>query len=126
MTLDDAIRHTEEVVEGQISNAHTYESMMVFKQSIEHNTEAKFFEEEMNECIKCANEYRQISKWLKELRAYRKMYHKEHEDDCLIAENEDKESDTEKRKECINYEDGCEEWAGCPCVYYKAESEGKE
>lgn len=34
------------------------------------------------------------------------------------------ESDIEKRKPCINYEDGCEEWAGCPCVYYKAENEG--
>ena len=33
------------------------------------------------------------------------------------------ESDMEKRKPCINYSDGCEEWAGCPCVYYKAESE---
>jgi len=33
------------------------------------------------------------------------------------------ESDIEKRKPCINYEDGCEEWAGCPCVHYKAESE---
>lgn len=30
------------------------------------------------------------------------------------------ESDIEKLKPCINYEDGCEEWAGCPCVYYKA------
>ncbi len=29
----------------------------------------------------------------------------------------------EKRKPCINYEDGCEEWAGCPCVYYKAKSD---
>lgn len=29
----------------------------------------------------------------------------------------------EVRKPCINYEDGCEEWAGCPCVYYKVESE---
>lgn len=36
------------------------------------------------------------------------------------------ESDLEKRKPCINYLDGCEEWAGCPCVYYKAESEDKE
>lgn len=36
------------------------------------------------------------------------------------------ESDIEERKPCINYEDGCEEWAGCPCVYYKAESEDKE
>ena len=33
------------------------------------------------------------------------------------------ESNIEKRKPCINYSDGCEEWAGCPCVYYKAESE---
>lgn len=29
----------------------------------------------------------------------------------------------ESSQDCINYEDGCEEWAGCPCVYYKAESE---
>lgn len=35
----------------------------------------------------------------------------------------DMESDIEKLKPCINYEDGCVEWAGCPCVYYKAESE---
>ena len=40
-------------------------------------------------------------------------------------ESEEREvSDIEKRKPCINYEDGCEEWAGCPCVYYKAESVG--
>lgn len=31
---------------------------------------------------------------------------------------------TEVRKPCINYEDGCEEWAGCPCVYYKCRNEG--
>lgn len=29
------------------------------------------------------------------------------------------ESDIEKRKPCINNEDGCEEWAGCPCVHFK-------
>ena len=28
----------------------------------------------------------------------------------------------EKREPCINYEDGCEEWAGCPCMYYRTES----
>ena len=38
------------------------------------------------------------------------------------------ESSIEKRKEwphkpCINYEEDCEAWAGCPCVYYKAEME---
>jgi hypothetical protein len=43
--------------------------------------------------------------------------------DKYKAESEPQESGIEKRKPCINYEDGCEEWAGCPCVYYKAESE---
>ena len=33
-------------------------------------------------------EFKQLVKWLKELRAYRKMYHKEHVDDCLRAESE--------------------------------------
>lgn len=31
----------------------------------------------------------QLEKWLKELRAYRKIYHKEHVDDCLRAESEE-------------------------------------
>ena len=39
--------------------------------------------------------------------------------DKYVAES----NDIEKRKPCINYEDGCEEWAGCPCVHYKAEGE---
>ncbi len=56
-------------------------------------------------------EFNQLAKWLEELRAYRNMYHKEHKDDCLREE---------VRKPCINYEDGCEEWAGCPCVHFKA------
>lgn len=33
-------------------------------------------------------EFKQLAKWLKELRAYRKIYHKEHVDDCLRAESE--------------------------------------
>lgn len=36
-------------------------------------------------------EFKQLAKWLKELRAYREMYHKEHVDDSLRAESEDKE-----------------------------------
>ena len=34
-------------------------------------------------------EFRQLAKWLKELRVYRKMYLEEHEDDCLQAESEE-------------------------------------
>lgn len=33
-------------------------------------------------------EFKQLCKWLEELRGYRKIYHKEHEDDCLRAESE--------------------------------------
>ena len=33
-------------------------------------------------------EFKQLCKWLKELRAYRKMYRKEHEDDYLRAKKE--------------------------------------
>ena len=33
-------------------------------------------------------EFRQLAKWLKELRAYRKMYRKEHVDDFLRTESE--------------------------------------
>jgi len=36
-------------------------------------------------------EFKQLCEWLKELRAYRKMYRKEHEGDFLRAESEDKE-----------------------------------
>lgn len=24
-----------------------------------------------------------------------------------------------EEQSCETYEDGCEEWAGCPCIYYK-------
>ena len=44
--------------------------------------------------------------------------------DKYKSESELQESDIEKRKPCINYEDGCEEWAGCPCVYYKNRKRG--
>ena len=33
-------------------------------------------------------EFKQLEKWLKELRAYRKIYHKENVDNCLRAEME--------------------------------------
>lgn len=35
------------------------------------------------------------------------------------TKNDSRVEKIEVRKPCINYEDGCEEWAGCPCVYYK-------
>ena len=36
-------------------------------------------------------EFKQLEKWLKELKTYRKLYHEEHVDDCLRAESESEE-----------------------------------
>ena len=33
---------------------------------------------------------------------------------------------SEKRKPCICYEEDCEAWAGCPCVYYKPQKVRKK
>ena len=71
ISLDEAIKRAEEVAEGQRSNARTYEDMMIFKQTIKHDTEAKHFEELMNECIECADKHQQFADWLKELKQLR-------------------------------------------------------
>lgn len=60
--LDDAIKHCEEVAEKQRSKAHLYEDMMVFNQTIKHNSEAEYYEELMKECIE---EHRQLAEWLR-------------------------------------------------------------
>ena len=73
MTIDEAIKHCEEVVEKQRSRAHMYEDKMVFNQTIMHNTEAEYYEELMNECYKCAEEYQQFAKCLRELKAHREF-----------------------------------------------------
>lgn len=31
----------------------------------------------------------------------------------------------DERKKCTAHEDGCEEWAGCPCIYYKPKNSNK-
>lgn len=71
MTLDEAIKYCEEMAEKQRSKAHVYEDMMVYNQTIKHNSEAEYYEELMNECYKCAEEYRQFAGWLQELKKYR-------------------------------------------------------
>lgn len=73
MTLDEAIKHAEEVAEEQESNAHMYKDMMMFKQNIKHNIAAKLHEESMNECIECAEEHRQLAEWLRELKKLREQ-----------------------------------------------------
>ena len=56
MTLDEAIKHSEEVADSYNNTAPDCD---------------------------CAKEHRQLAKWLRELKAYRKMYREQHQDDYL-------------------------------------------
>ena len=63
MTLDEAIKHCEEVVEDYERHLKVYENM---------DEDRPLFKEEENECKECASEHRQLAEWLKELKELRK------------------------------------------------------
>lgn len=58
MTLDEAIKHCEEVAEDNESDSRLYTDLDPYKAS---------------ECAECANEHRQLAEWLKELKTYRNI-----------------------------------------------------
>lgn len=61
MTLDEAIKHAEEVAEEKEKYIkRIYETLPA--------EERFLFSEEKNGCKKCANEHRQLAEWLKELK----------------------------------------------------------
>ena len=57
MTLDEAIRHAEEVAKEHERHLKIYENI---------DEDRPLFKEEENECIKCADEHRQLAEWLKD------------------------------------------------------------
>ena len=64
MTLDEAIKHAEEVAEKFESLHERYENM---------DEDRLLFRVEENECKKCAEEHRQLAEWLKELKQLREQ-----------------------------------------------------
>lgn len=56
LTLDEAIKHCEEVAEQNDKIANTFDYSIKTK----------------SDCKECASEHRQLAEWLKELKAYRK------------------------------------------------------
>lgn len=62
MTLDEAIKHCEEVAE---SEEQKYKD---WKGDYSHL-------KKIDSCIECAEEHRQLAKWLKELKAYKEDEH---------------------------------------------------
>ena len=61
MTIDEAIRHCEEVAEQNEKDIAYY--------TIQGDKE--WLDECEKDCIECAKEHRQLAKWLKELKTYR-------------------------------------------------------
>ena len=64
MTLDEAIKHAEEVAEKFESLHERYENM---------DEDRLLFRVEENECKNCAKEHRQLAEWLKELKQLREQ-----------------------------------------------------
>ena len=64
MTINEAIKHAEEVAEKFESLHERYENM---------DEDRLLFRVEENECKNCANEHRQLAEWLKELKQLRKQ-----------------------------------------------------
>ena len=61
MTIDEAIKHSEEVAKEKENEAQELEySKLDWKH-------------EANLCKECAEEHRQLAEWLKELKMYREM-----------------------------------------------------
>ena len=61
MTLDEAIKHCEEVAERK------KESIAEYEQNPIH------YEKEIRYCKECASEHRQLAEWLKELKKWRAL-----------------------------------------------------
>ena len=64
MTINEAIKHAEEVAEKFESLHERYENM---------DEDRLLFRVEENECKNCAEEHRQLAEWLKELKQLRKQ-----------------------------------------------------
>lgn len=69
MTLDEAIKRCEEVVEEQEKKAKEWHENQVRKCELIRFAEIDYTHE--NECKECASDHRQLAEWLKELKGYR-------------------------------------------------------
>lgn len=75
MTIDEAIKHCEEVVELNEECARIYNDQGEVIASCS--------------CYECAREHRQLAEWLKELEAYRKLYSLDNDIKTTLSEIHD-------------------------------------
>lgn len=72
MTLDEAIKHEEEIAEEQEGRGYCDRSVCVIMDENNHNCD----ECEVVKCRECAKEHRQLAEWLKELKSHREAWMK--------------------------------------------------
>lgn len=71
MTIDETIKHCEEVAEKQEITA---KSNLMEIDKIKADGILRLYDaDEYESCMKCASEHRQLAEWLKELKAYREI-----------------------------------------------------
>ena len=90
ITIDEAIKHCEEVAEKLEKQVKPYQCEAINKKLYEVN------KKEWDECLECASEHRQLAEWLRELRAYREArvgceyckhnYREQHERPCSLCQ----------------------------------------
>jgi hypothetical protein len=83
MTLDEAIKHTEEVAEEKEKEAKEWHENQVRKCKLIPFPFSEMDYTRENECKQCAKEHRQLAKWLKELKQLREQ---EPCEDCISRE----------------------------------------
>lgn len=64
MTIDEAIKHAEEVAEEHESELKVYENL---------GKDRELFKREENSCKECGEQHRQLVEWLKELKQLREQ-----------------------------------------------------
>lgn len=74
MTLDEAIKRCEEVVEEQEKKAKEWHENQVRKCELIRFAEMDYTHE--NECKECASDHRHLAEWLKELKRQREAWEK--------------------------------------------------
>ena len=76
MTIDEAIKHAEEVAE---ENSKSYEEWLACKNRGNvgwSKSDIEAVDKSIEQCKKCAEEHRQLAEWLKELKAHREAWEK--------------------------------------------------
>jgi len=94
MTLDEAIKHAEEVTEKNEKKAKSYPRP---------DKNVKGSGRKYNDCIECASEHRQLAEWLKELKQLRKQRTGEWRKMSDLPEDEDDRYQCSRCDNVIHY-----------------------